>query len=182
MELTKSILIQQGNACPIMIWRPLLTSVLVNPSLEIIHGKLQQDHLLSCRSSLSIHINVSLLGFCLKCTYFIFQGKHCKHVQRVAMGSTESPLVANSSWRTLKPEPSSLPLVPPGSGLDMWMILLSSTRQNTSNTAHYGGPWWTRIPPLPVHISFHKEQWLTSHYCLWETHTYGPISTLRWST
>ena len=36
-----------------------------------------------------------LLEFCLKSTYFSFQGKYYEQVEGVAMGSPVSPIVAN---------------------------------------------------------------------------------------
>ena len=83
----------RGNAYPPM--KPLFTLVSVNPALNIIHGKLEQDPLLSSGTSLSIHNIVTLLENCLKSTYFTFQGKYYEQVQGSAMGCPISPLVAN---------------------------------------------------------------------------------------
>ena len=44
---------------------------------------------------MSIQNIVTLLKFCLKNTYFLFQGKYYGQVQGAAMGSPISPLIAN---------------------------------------------------------------------------------------
>ena len=44
---------------------------------------------------MSIQQIVTLLGFCLKNTYFFFQGKFYEQVHGAAMGSPLSPLIAN---------------------------------------------------------------------------------------
>ena len=56
------------------------TSVPVDPALDIIHGKLQQDTLLHNITHLSILNIVTFLEFYLKSTFFTFQGKHYEQV------------------------------------------------------------------------------------------------------
>ena len=70
-------------------------SVPVDPSIAIAQEKLQQNPLLSQRISMSIPQIVSLLEFCLKDTYFLFQDKYYKWVHGTAMGFPISPLIAN---------------------------------------------------------------------------------------
>ena len=43
-----------------------------------------------------------LLEFCLKSTYFTFQGKHYEQLEGAAMGSSISPIVANLYMENLK--------------------------------------------------------------------------------
>ena len=52
----------------------LFTLLPMYPALDIIHGRLQQDPLLSSMTSLSIHSIITVLEFCLKGTLFTFQG------------------------------------------------------------------------------------------------------------
>ena len=54
---------------------------------------------------MSISQIVTLLEFCLKNTYFLFQGKYYEQVHGAAMGSTISPLIANLFMES---KPSSL--------------------------------------------------------------------------
>ena len=75
--------------------KALFTSVPVDPSIAIVKCKLQQDPLLSQRTSMLIPIIISLLGFCLKNTYFLFKGKDYEQVHGVAMGSPISFLIGS---------------------------------------------------------------------------------------
>ena len=75
--------------------KALFTSVPVQPSIQIVKQRLQQDNTLPQRTSMSIPQITSLLEFCLTCTYFLFQGKYYELVQGAAMGSPISPLIAN---------------------------------------------------------------------------------------
>ena len=75
--------------------KALFTSVPVDPSLYIIHKKIQQDTTLPSGTLLSIPNIMCLLRLCLKSTFFTFQGKYYKQVKGAAMGSPLSPLVAS---------------------------------------------------------------------------------------
>ena len=75
--------------------KALCTSVAVDPALNIIHSKLQQDTTLHSRTPLSTHNIMSLIEFCLKSTFFSFQGKYYEQVQGAVMGFLLSPVVAN---------------------------------------------------------------------------------------
>ena len=56
--------------------KALFTSVPVQPSIQIVKQRLQQDNTLPQRTSMSISQITSLLEFCLTHTYFLFQGKY----------------------------------------------------------------------------------------------------------
>ena len=73
----------------------LLTSAAVDPSIQIVQQKLQQDLTLHNRTNMSIPYIIQLLEFCLKSTYFLFQGKYYEQVHGAAMGFPISPLIAN---------------------------------------------------------------------------------------
>ena len=73
----------------------LFTSVPIPPVLKIIEDKLIQDKDLQQRTNMSIKHIIKLLDFCLRSTYFVFQGQYCDQVEGVAMGSQLSPIVAN---------------------------------------------------------------------------------------
>ena len=75
--------------------KALFISVPVQPSIQIVKQRLQQDNTLPQRTSMSIPKITSLLEFCLTHTYFLFQGKYYEQVQGAAMGSPISPLIAN---------------------------------------------------------------------------------------
>ena len=73
----------------------LFTSVPIDPATDIIRKKTELDPELHSRTSMSIGQMISLLEFCLKTTYFQFQGRFFEQLQGVAIGSPISPIVAN---------------------------------------------------------------------------------------
>ena len=75
--------------------KALFTSVPVDPSITIVQQKLKQDPLLSQTTSTSIPQIVTLLEFCLKNTYYLFQGKYYKQVHGAAVGSPINSLMIN---------------------------------------------------------------------------------------
>ena len=114
--------------------KALFTSVPVQPSIQIVKHRLQQDTTLPQRTSMSISHIISLLEFCLTHTYFLFQGKYYEQVQGAAMGSPISPLIANIFMEEFEVKALQSFPNPPPSGSGLWMIHLSSTRQNTART------------------------------------------------
>ena len=54
----------------------LLMSVLIDKMLEVIKVKLEEDNTLSERTQLEPDDIIWLLGLCLNCTYFLFQGEY----------------------------------------------------------------------------------------------------------
>ena len=75
--------------------RALFTSVPIQPALKIIEKLLKEDTGLQNRTTMSIKHIMNLLEFCLKSTYFTYQGKYYEQVEGAAMGSPISPIVAN---------------------------------------------------------------------------------------
>ena len=73
----------------------LFTSVPIPPVLKIIEEKLTNDKDLPQRTSMNTRHVIRLLEFCLRSTYFVFQGQHYEQVESAAMGSPLSPIVAN---------------------------------------------------------------------------------------
>ena len=56
--------------------KALFTSVPIQPAISIITNLLEEDQELQQRTSLSVNNIASLLEFCLKSTYFTFQGRY----------------------------------------------------------------------------------------------------------
>ena len=75
--------------------KALFTSVPFQPAINIIKKLLDEDKELQQRTSMTVSHITCLLEFCLKSTYFTFQGKHCEQLEGAAMGSPVSPIVAN---------------------------------------------------------------------------------------
>ena len=79
---------------------------------------------------------ILLLEFCLKNTYFSFQGQFYEQVEGAAMGSPVSPIVANLYMEYLEQKAlSTAPHPTPSSGAGMWMTPLSSTRKPTNKAS-----------------------------------------------
>ena len=95
VQQLKDISLQQDECIISYDVKPLFTSVPIQPVINIIHNKLTNDKDLQQRTSMAIHHIISLLEFCLKSTYFVFQEKYYKQVEGAAMGSPLSPIVAN---------------------------------------------------------------------------------------
>ena len=80
---------------------------------------------------------ILLLEFCLKNTYFSFQGQFYEQVEGAAMGSPVSPIVANLYMEYLEQKAlSTAPNPPPSSGAGMWMTPLSSTKKLTNKASY----------------------------------------------
>ena len=73
----------------------LFTSVPIPPVLKIIEEKLKEDKELPRRTNMNTRHIIKLLEFCLRSTYFVFQGQHFEQVEGAARGSPLSPIVAN---------------------------------------------------------------------------------------
>ena len=73
----------------------LFTSVPIDPALNIIKDLLEKDLTLKDRTVIGVDDIILLLEFCLKYTYFSFQGQFFEQVEGAAMGSPLSPIVAN---------------------------------------------------------------------------------------
>ena len=73
----------------------LFTSVPIEAAINIIQRRLELDQELHSRTHMKVEHSTSLLEFCLKTTYFQFQGSFYEQINGAAMGSTISPIVAN---------------------------------------------------------------------------------------
>ena len=105
----------------------------MDPSIQIVQQKLQQGPTLPNRTNISIPDIITLLEFCLKNIYFLFQGKYYKQVHGAAIGSPISPLIANLFMEEFEVKALALLHTPPVSGLGLLMTFMSSKRQNTAN-------------------------------------------------
>ena len=95
VEQVKDITLEPGECLSSYDVSALLTSVPVDPALNIIKGLLEKDHTLKDRTVLAVEDIVLLLEFCLKNTYISFQDQFYEQDEGVAMGSPVSPIVAN---------------------------------------------------------------------------------------
>ena len=114
----------------------LFTSVPIDPALKIIKDLLVKDPTLKDRTVIGIDDIILLLEFCLKNTYFSFQGKFFEQVDGAAMDSPVSPIVANLYMEYLEQKALSTAPHPPGSGAGMWMTPLLSTRKPINKASY----------------------------------------------
>ena len=91
----------------------LFTSVPIEPSIEIIKKLLEDDKSLHQRTKMTVNQISCLLEFCLKTTYFTFQGKFFEQVKGAAMWSPISPIVANLFMEDLEVKALSTAPTPP---------------------------------------------------------------------
>ena len=87
----------QPNQCMVTFdVKALFTSVPIQPAITIIKKKLlKEDQSLQQRTTMSVNNITCLLEFCLKSTYFTYQGQHFEQLEGAVMGSPISPIVAN---------------------------------------------------------------------------------------
>ena len=74
---------------------------------------------------------ISLLEFCLRNTYFSFQGRYYEQTEGAAMGSPISPLVANLFMEEFEKRPSALLQHHQSYGRDLLMTLSQSSKRTT---------------------------------------------------
>ena len=91
----------------------LFTSVPIDPALKIIKDLLVKDPILQDRTVIGLDDIILLLEFCLKNTYFSFQGQFFEQVEGAAMGSPVSPIVANLYMEYLEQKALSTAPHPP---------------------------------------------------------------------
>ena len=95
VEQAKHFKLEAGECLSSYDVSALFTSVLIDPALNIIKDLLDKDKTLKERTVMEVGDIILLLEFCLKNTYFSFQGQFYEQVEGAAMGSTVSPIVAN---------------------------------------------------------------------------------------
>ena len=91
----KNIHVQQHECIISYDVETLFALVPIEPAIEIIKKHLEDDKELQQRTSMTVNNIICLLEFCLKNTYFIFQGRYYEQVEGTAMGSPICLIVAN---------------------------------------------------------------------------------------
>ena len=75
--------------------KALFTSVPIQPAIDVIKKLFKEDGEHQQSTNMSVNYIISLLEFCLRSTYFTFQGRLYEQQEGAAMGSPFSPIVAN---------------------------------------------------------------------------------------
>ena len=73
----------------------LFTKIPVDLAIKVAEKRLTEDVSLSQRTFLPVEDIIDLLSFCLKTTYFMFEGNYYQQVFGTAMGSPVSAVIAN---------------------------------------------------------------------------------------
>ena len=109
----QGIKLQKGQCIMSYDVKALFTSVPIQPATDIIRRLLQEDGELQHRTNMSVRHITCLLDFCLRSTYFTFQGRFYEQQEGAAMGSPISPIIANLYMEDFeKKATSSLPQPP----------------------------------------------------------------------
>ena len=113
VEQAKHFKLEPGECLGSYDVSALFTSVPIDPALNIIKDLLDKDNTLKGRTVMEVGDIILLLEFCLKNTYFSFQGQLYEQVEGAAMGSPVSPIVANLYIEYLEQKALSTALHPP---------------------------------------------------------------------
>ena len=120
VEQVRHIKLEPGECLSSYDVSTLFTSVPIDPALNIIKDLLDKDTTLKERTVMEVGDIILLLEFCLKNTYFSFQGQFYEQVEGATMGSPVSPTVANLYMEYLEQKAlSTAPHPTPVSGTGM---------------------------------------------------------------
>ena len=95
LEHVKHVTLQANETITSYDVSALFTSVPIEAAINIIQRRLELDQGLHSRTTMKVEHITSLLEFCLRTTYFKFQGSFYEQISGAAMGSPISPIVAN---------------------------------------------------------------------------------------
>ena len=133
----KDVRLQQDESIISYDVKALFTSVPIQPVLNVIKNKLENHKDLKQRTSMTVGHITGLLEYCLKSTYFVFQGKYYEQLEGTAMGSPLSSIIANIYMEEFETKALSTAPNPPLCGKGLLMTPLLSlkhpTKKNSSN-------------------------------------------------
>ena len=87
VEQVRNITLMPGECLSSYDVSALFTLVSIDPALKIIKDLLEKDPTLKDRTIMGVNDIILLLEFCLKNTYFSFQGQFFEQVESVVRGS-----------------------------------------------------------------------------------------------
>ena len=113
LENIKDIKLQPDECMMSYDVSALFTSIPIDPAIKTFRKQLEEDQDLKKRTSMTVDHIISLLEFCLRNTYFSFQGRYYEQTEVAAMGSPLSPLVANIYMEEYEKQAISTSTTPP---------------------------------------------------------------------
>ena len=122
IQKIQQVTLEPGEVISSYDVKALFTSVTVDPAINIVKQRLTQDPSLPQRTQMSIPQIVTLLEFCLKTTYFLFQGKYYEQVHGAVMCFPISPLIANLFMEEFEAKAIQSALHPLAYGLGLCMV------------------------------------------------------------
>ena len=129
----------------------IFTSVPIQPAITIIKKLLEEDQSLQQENiNVSGQTSTCLLEFCLKSTYFSYQGQHYQQLEGAAMGSPISPIVANLFMEDFEQKAIVQLHTHLTSGKDMWMTPLPSWSHHIEEPSWTTSTLLTSTSSLPV--------------------------------
>ena len=138
MEQVRHITLAPGECLNSYDVSALFTLVPIDPALKIIMDLLLKDPTLKDRTVIGVDDIILLLEFCMKNTYFSFQGQFFEQVEGAAMGSSVSPIVANLYMEYLRAKTPKHCTPPPRFWCryvdDTFVIHKKSINKTSSNT------------------------------------------------
>ena len=135
VEKVKNVTLLPGECLSSYDVTALFTSIPLDPALGIIKDLLGKDPTLKERTVMSVGDIVLLLEFCLRNTYFSFQGQFYEQVKGRSMHSPVRPIIANLYMEYFEQKALSNA---PHTRLhaSIWMKHLSSKRKKINKTSY----------------------------------------------
>ena len=135
VQQVRGIIPQPGECIPSYDVSALFTSVPIEPAITIIRRKLELDQEFHTRTTMK----VSLLEFCLKTTYFQFQGRFFEQLHGTTMASPISSIMANFFMEDFEIKAINSAVYPPRIWkrfVDDTFMVIDSTRKKKISGAH----------------------------------------------